>query len=416
MRLGLMLGNRVAPQVGWRWVRGCALPVAAVLGCVQPAIDPVFLTLLSSATGLDTGHHGWVVGMTQTASALAALCVWWLGPRLPMRAVIVLALGAMMAAFLSPLALGLPGVLALRAMYGLGMGAVYARAMGGFASRRPTGAYAIVLLVQLMLATLLSLVLPEMAGRMGAGAALAFLALVPLGAVLALSVAPDEGAVKVRSMAQGDTTPRAGWALAWANFWFICATMMVWSLSGALAVQAGHSEGLIGRAVAIGSLVGAATAIAVMRERLRVPLPVTACLVGAALLAPLFLTRPGDALGFVLAMVLLNIGSTAIIIRCSGLASALGLDPRFRVFVAATHNLGMSAGPALGSGMLWVLPDGGLLLGAGFAVVAGVLAVIVAWVWPGAKEAGGLRHYAHWAGPRSESARFVSFARDKGLD
>jgi hypothetical protein len=124
----------------------------------------------------------------------------------------------------------------------------------------------------------------------------------------------------------------------------------------------------------------------------------------------------GDALGFVLAMVLLNIGSTAIIIRCSGLASALGLDPRFRVFVAATHNLGMSAGPALGSGMLWVLPDGGLLLGAGFAVVAGVLAVIVAWVWPGAKEAGGLRHYAHWAGPRSESARFVSFARDKGLD
>jgi MFS family permease len=98
------------------------LPVAAVLGCVQPAIDPVFLTLLSSATGLDTGHHGWVVGMTQTASALAALCVWWLGPRMPMRAVIVLALGAMMAAFLSPLALGLPGVLALRAMYGLGMG------------------------------------------------------------------------------------------------------------------------------------------------------------------------------------------------------------------------------------------------------------------------------------------------------
>jgi hypothetical protein len=121
---------------------------------------------------------------------------------------------------------------------------------------------------------------------------LAFLALVPLGAVLALSVAPDDWPVKVR-LPQGDTTPRAGWALAWANFWFICATMMVWSLSGALAVQAGHSEGLIGRAVAIGSLVGAATAIAVMRERLRVPLPVTACLVGAALLAPLFLTRPG---------------------------------------------------------------------------------------------------------------------------
>jgi hypothetical protein len=31
------------------------LPVAAVLGCLQPALDPVFLTLLSSATGLNTG-------------------------------------------------------------------------------------------------------------------------------------------------------------------------------------------------------------------------------------------------------------------------------------------------------------------------------------------------------------------------
>lgn len=380
------------------------MPAAAVLGCLQPAIDPVFLTLLSLATPLRAADHGWVVGMTQTASALAATMVWWLGPRMSMRAALALALGAMVAGLLTPLAQGFGGLLMLRAIYGLGMGAVYARAMGGFAAARPTGAYAIVLLVQLMLATLVSLALPDLAARIGAGRALGLLALVPLAAAVALHFAREGGGHRATPVGNG-ATPRAGWALALANFWFICATMMVWSLCGALAVQAGHSEGLIGRAVAIGSLAGAATAIAVMRERLRVPLPVTACLVGAALLAPLVLTRPGAGAGFVLAMVLLNIGSTAIIIRCSGLASALGLGPRFRVFVAATHNLGMSAGPALGSGMLWVMPDGGLLLGAGLAVLAGVGAVVIGWR--------GLRHCAHW--PLSRPV-FARSGRQKGLD
>ncbi|WCT77998.1 MFS transporter [Novosphingobium humi] len=388
----------------WAGLRGCGLPAAAVLGCLQPAIDPVFLTLLSRATPLRAVDHGWVVGMTQSASALAALMVWWLGPRMPQRAVVALALGAMAAGLLTPLAVGLGGLLALRGIYGLGMGAIYARAMGGFAAARPTGAYAIVLLVQLMLATLLSLALPDLAARVGAGLALGLLGLVPLAAALALGLAREGGGARLAPPGRS-ATPPAGWALALANFWFICATMMVWSLCGALAVQAGHSEGLIGRAVAIGSLAGAATAIAVMRERLRVPLPVTACLVGASLLAPLVLTRPGAGTGFVLAMVLLNIGSTAIIIRCSGLASALGLDPRFRVFVAATHNLGMSAGPALGSGLLWVMPDGGLLVGAGLAVLAGVAAVVIGWR--------GLRHCAHWPMPRPV---FAAWGRQKGLD
>lgn len=385
--------------------RRCALPLAAVLGCLQPAIDPVFLTLLSSATHLETDHHGWVVGMTQTASALSAVMVWWLGPKLPQRALAALALLAMAAALLSPWVQGLGFVLMLRGLYGLGMGAVYARAMGAFAARRPTGAYAIVLLVQLMLATLLSLLLPELAAGLGAGAALCLLALVPLAAAVAMAAAPPESGEKATQASPRHPTPRAGWALALANFWFICATMMVWSLCGGMAMEAGHSEGLIGRAVAIGSLAGAATAVALMRERLRVPLPVTACLVGLALLAPLVLTRPGAGLAFILAMVLLNIGSTAIIIRCSGLASALGLGGRFRVFVAATHNLGMSAGPALGSGMVWMLPDGGLLMGAGLAVLAGVVSVLAASLWSSEKE-GGLRHYAHWIGLRRDFPRF----------
>jgi hypothetical protein len=87
--------------------------------------------------------------------------------------------------------------------------------------------------------------------------------------------------------------PVAGWALAAATFWFICSTMLVWSFSAALATRAGIADRTIGQAVAIGSVVGALTAVAVMRERLLVPLPVTALLSGLALASPVVLTVPG---------------------------------------------------------------------------------------------------------------------------
>lgn len=357
-------------------LRRLAAPMAAVLGCLQPGIDPVFLTLLTHATGVPLASHGWIVGATQGGSAVGALLVWLYGAHLPRRSGMAAAVLALVCALLTPLASGLAVVLALRAVFGLAMGAIYARAMAAFAARRPTGAYGAVLLSQLLCATVLSLVLPDVARRGGADLALLGLAVVPGLAALAM---PFVECAAVSAPVERGATSRAGWAMALATFWFICATMMVWSLSGALAMAAGLGEGVIGKAVAVGSLAGAITALGVMRERRVVPMPVTAVLVGLALLAPLVMTRPGAALDFMLAIVLLNIGSTAIIIRCSGIATGLGLNTRFRVFVAATHSLGMSAGPALGSGAMWVWPGSGLLLAAGFAVVAGIAAVSVAY-------------------------------------
>jgi hypothetical protein len=367
--------------MGWRipsgenvFARRAAAPLAAVMGCLQPAIDPLFLTLLSQATSVPLAAHGWIVGVTQGAAAIGALACWRLGDRAPAQVGVLLGAGALAAAGLTPFAQSVAAVLALRAVFGFAMGAIYARAMAAFATRRPVGAYGLVLLTQLLAATAISLVLPICAARYGVDAALLALGIVPGVAMGCMALV--EGGGRQLVWAAESKTPRAGWAMAWGNMWFIGATMMVWSLSGALAIEAGLSEAAVGHAVALGSLAGVVTALMVIREKRWVPMPVTAVLVGGCLLSPLLLTGLADGLGYMTAMVLLNIGSTAIIIRCSALATIMALSARFRIFVAATHNLGMTIGPALGSAAIWAMPNGGLLIAASFAVAAGIACVV----------------------------------------
>ena len=106
----------------------------AALACLQAGIDPVFLTLLSSAHPVAPADHGWIVGATQAGMAVGAVIVWRLGARLS-RAVFTL---AAIATFLSSLATAqieeTPALLAIRAGYGLAMGMIYTRAMSAAAA------------------------------------------------------------------------------------------------------------------------------------------------------------------------------------------------------------------------------------------------------------------------------------------
>jgi len=357
-----------------------AAPLAAALGCLQPGIDPVFLTLLSQSSHLPLTAYGVIVGGTQGAAAFGALVVWRLGPRLPHRAVVLAALIALGSSLATSWLDNMAAIMAIRCCYGLAMGVVYAYAMAAFAVRAPSRAFSAVFLTQLILSTLVSLVLPVLEERMGVRVALATLALAPATAFLALwrlperKPAPEPGSAG----AARQEAPVAGWALAVATFWFVCATMLIWSFSAALARSAGIDDNTIGQAVAIGSISGALTAFAVMREKLSVPLPVTALFAGAALISPIVLTTPGATMPFILSIILLNIGSTAIIIRCSGLAAATSNNPRFYTFVVCTHSLGLIAGPIFGSVMVALLGANGLLAGLLFALIAGIAAVLLA--------------------------------------
>lgn len=360
-----------------------AVVLAAAIACLQPAIDPMFLTLLSEAAPVPLGSHGLIVGTTQAGAALGGLAVWRFAARLPAPAFVGAAAFASLCSLLTALTAAFPALLLLRGLYGAAMGMVFAHAMARCAARRPNTAYGGMLLLQLLLATLVSLALPALALSRGPNAALALLALAPALACAALVLAgaaetSQTGHLPHRGAACHAPVPRAGWALAAATFCTICATMLVWSFAGALAAQAHIAGSVIGGAVALGSLVGAVTALAVMRERVAVPLPVTALLSGLMIASPLLLTAPGQDHAFVASIVLLNIGSTALIIRCSGLASATSPDSRFRTFVACTHSLGMIAGPLTGSVLMATLGQRGLLGGGACILVMGLGAALYA--------------------------------------
>ncbi|WP_275487175.1 MFS transporter [Sphingobium arseniciresistens] len=334
----------------------------AALALLQPGIDPVFLTLLSSANGVDPVDHGWIVGAAQIGMALGSLCVWLAGSRLPRHALTLAAVSALAASLVTARLGGLGALVLVRGGFGLAMGMIYTHAVSSAAARRPSGAYGAVFLVQLLLSTAAALLLPLVAAASGPALALCALAVVPLAAT-GMTLLPGNAAVDraaesygrdlsdrpVASVTTPPATPPAAWALAIATFCFVATSMMVWSFAGAMATHAGIDEGSIGWAVAVGSVAGAITALAVMREETLVPLPVTGILCGLCLLSPVLLTPGGDENLFTLSVILLNIGSTAIIIRCSGLASAASDDPLFRRFVACTHGLGGIAGPLIGS-------------------------------------------------------------------
>ncbi|PZU58544.1 MAG: MFS transporter [Sphingobium sp.] len=362
---------------------GSTTIATAAIGCLQPGIDPVFLTILSAAHGLDPLRHGWIVGATQGGMALGALAVWRYRHALPARRMVPMAAGF---AFLCGIATALFGdfaaLLLIRGLFGLAMGVIYTDAMSEAAARRPTTAYAAVFLAQLLLSTAVALLLPFVSDAVSPRAALVALTAGPLViAGLALTARPW---ARILSGAPpfpapgGTSVPPAAWALAAAAFAFICATMLVWSFTGALAAGEGLDEEVIGFGVALGSVVGALTAIAVMRERPLVPLPLTGLLAGLCLLSPLVLIPLGGSTPFIGAVLLLNIGSTAIIIRCSGAATAASGDPLFRRFVACTHPLGMIAGPVLGAVMAGAAGRPGLEAGALSVLVAAMAALLFA--------------------------------------
>jgi hypothetical protein len=358
----------------------------ASLACLQPGIDPVFLTLLTLEHDVRPSDHGWIVGVTQAGMASGSLAVWRIGSRLPTRIFQLAALCALAASAATVKLEDTGALLVARGVFGFAMGVIYIQAMSNAAAIRPNGAYGAVFLLQLVLSTIAAFLLPIISQAAGAAAALTALCLVPLMALAITLLSPMSGTRVLESttlLRIHDSVEPVGvgsWAMAGATLLFICATMMVWTFSGALAAEAGISEGVIGRAVALGSLAGAFTAFAVMRERPIVPPMLTGLVSGLFLMSPLAGAQTGQANLFILSIILLNIGSTAVIIRSSGLASAASRTPLFRRFVACTHSLGLILGPVAGSIAAELAGSRGLFIAASLAVTGGCLLLLVSQV------------------------------------
>jgi hypothetical protein len=349
--------------------------VLASLALLQPGIDPVFLTVLSAAHGVPPEFHGWIVGATQASMALGSAAAWLLGARLPQRLFTVAALGALAASLATVHFSSSPALLGARALYGLCMGLLYTQAMARAANNRPSGSYGAVFLVQLVLSSGVALLLPPISDALGARAALLTLCLTPLVVLathlsfpVALGTSRVPAAMRIDEHREPVSTQ--GWLYAGSALAFICTTMMLWSFAAAVAMGAGISDDTVGQAVALGSVAGALSALVVMRERSIVPPVLTGLVAGATLLAPLAMASAGDA-SFVFAIVLFNIGSTAIIVRTSGLAASVSRDALFSRFVTCTHSLGMIAGPVIGGLATWTWGSSGLVCAAVLTTATG---------------------------------------------
>lgn len=368
---------------GRSWKGWCnAATLLASLALLQPGIDPIFLTLLTSVHGVRPADHGWIVGASQAGMAAGSLVCWFFGPRLHRHMPPIVALVALTMSAATVCTRTFILLLLLRGGYGLAMGLIYTQAMSRAAARHPHGSYGAVFLFQLLLSLLTALALPRIVDSTAPMFALAALMLAPLcAALLAMWEAMNDGIsppyttplfCSLQAAAEPGPDIRA-WVLVIATFCFICATMMIWSFTGAIAIEAGISGDDIGNAVAIGSIAGAISAFAVMREKILLPPVITGLLSSMCLLTPIAAASTGRSDLFNLSILLLNIGSTVIIIRGSGLASALGGSLPFRRIVACMHSLGMIAGPVGGSLAVLLLGQNGLPIIASTMLLTGCL-------------------------------------------
>jgi hypothetical protein len=316
------------------------LRLAAGLGLLQPGIDPVFLVLLSANSDVAPTSHGLVVGVAQAGMAAGALLV--MRSRQPAWLWLAGSAGTI-AALATVFADSLLAVLALRAVFGLATGMIYAAALrdATATARAPTPAHAMgtILLAQLALATLVALLLPVVANIAGPATALLCLAVVPITATWLL--APDRDAPP-ESFAEIGAPQHLSPAMV-AVFLFVAASAMIWSHVGAGAIVAGFSNQIVGLAVALGSVAAGVAALVVARATPRLPLPASAALTGLAMAAPLLMT--GSAAAYVAAMIAFNIGATYAVARFSAVAIGQGE----RAVVAAVQAVAMVAGPLVGA-------------------------------------------------------------------
>jgi hypothetical protein len=325
--------------------------VVAALACLQPGIDPVFLVLLSGNPAIPLSSHGLIVSASQFGMMLGAVFYWRSPARIGRGRAATIAAAALAISLLTALADTVVALVALRAFYGLCTGILYTRGASAAAAHNAPQAFGTIFLMQLLLSSLVAAVLPWVVGNAGTAIGLAFLALGPATLLLLLLTRGTEPPARLqpRLSAQNPSPNKVGSiAAASALFLFICATMMIWSHVGAAATEAGLDESEVGLGVAIGSLSGAVPAIATSYLRGRLPLLIGGGASALAMIAPLLFGGPMDVTGFTIMMVLFNVGSTYVIIRCSALAVELNPTGFMRRAASAMHPAGMIAGPIIG--------------------------------------------------------------------
>jgi hypothetical protein len=356
----------------------------AALACLQPGIEPVFLNLLTAHAGLPPVQHGWVAGGGQLGMALGALLCWSVPSTTTRVVALVATLTASAVGLLMVGAVEIEWIILIRAIMGFCSGLVFTRATGAATRANPNHAFGMILLIQLLLATAVSIILPLAATATTPAFAIGLTSLCPIAMFVLLA---GEGTpVDDRSAARplipstvGRRPPLVSVALVLAMFLVVATTMMIWSYAGALGTFMGLGDQSVGLGVAVGSFSGVLPALAASRTSPRAPPALTGLICGLAMLTLLAIPalRMGEA-GFITAMCLFNVGSTFAIIRFSALAVGQNAPAALRRCVAALHCAAMVAGPFAAGGAVNLAGFDGLDMLAVFALAIAVVALFLA--------------------------------------
>jgi len=346
-------------------------------------VQPIFIGLLVERLALSLAQQSAVMSAEMCGSILGTLACMPLMRRCSVRRVaLVAALALLGGNLLTSQVERLESLVALRLVCGVGSGVLYAYAIYGLGClRNPDRSYGVLLFLQTGLFALVAAMLPMIAGRLGFGWAIGYLAAWFIPVCLACFCLPRAalGPTLEGAALQGERLTLAGVLSLIGMVLLQLSIYSLWGFVEGVGRDAGVTAVDIGGALSIGLLGGlpGAALPSLLGERLgRAPMILCGSLL--VLLAILMLaTRIHSAVDLCLAVFLMNVGwNLALSYYMSSIVSH---DPTGKLtrLIGAVQVISGAAAPTL---LMLFMGAGGrqtiFLLSAG-AIVLGCLAVLL---------------------------------------
>jgi predicted MFS family arabinose efflux permease len=369
-------GNTSVPLDSRVVVRGAI--AAQVIGGLVPQMSPFVIAGFMNGLSLSEHEAGSIVFVEFLALAITATAIAPFLPHFSYRRVglvaVALALAAQTASIFS---VSLGWLALLRALAGVGEGAIYAVSLSVVAShcRNPDKVYGYFQVVWAVGSVALFTIGGQLTTAFAHRGILALIAAVTLVLAPLLLLIPDDR-TKTAYRADAGTaepSPFLGAMMFAAIVLYMTASAAIYAFSAPLGERTGLDTTAVGHALTVASLVGlagagAATAFNVRRGR---AIPISAFCVGFAVVS-LALCFSHSPTVFVVALVVSVIIYYFSIPYLFGLAAVLDRNGRWAAAAGSAYLLGFAAGP---------LVAGSAIALGGYAGLAGVCVAITAAAW-----------------------------------
>lgn len=336
----------------WRYL--ASIVWLSLLGVFVASIQPIFLGALAEAYSFDAQQLGLIGGAEMGGVTLASIVAIYWYPRFKLRKIALCGLiCAVVGNALTSLVSDFSMLLALRFGIGFfGSGVIYSMSLGLIGqTRNPDRMIAFAVMLQVIALSIAMIVLPELISRWQIpGIMLAITVLISTGLIV-LPLLPERSIQgnTIETSDAGDTFGKllpAGFLVTLV--FFSMALGGAWAFMERAGVHAGISGLEVGKAFALGSLVGGLGALLaiVINKRFGRALPLLASLMGM-IGACLVLTVAKGWGSFLVTVCLFNFFWNLTLPYLLGAIAEADRSGKFMVVIPAAQGIGFAAGPVL---------------------------------------------------------------------